>query len=116
MKLLLIGSQASNNILRHPLPVLQYTSLPDVIHGTACFILDPADPQQQDALLIHIRQHPHWFAFPVFTVQPSPLSPYLSDGLPPDDLLIRIILQGSLEDVLDEELLCLVHGYPSELC
>ncbi len=120
MKLLLIGSQASNNILRHPLPVLQYTSLPDVIHGTACFILDPADPQQQDALLIRIRQHPHWFAFPVFTVQPSPLSPYLSDGLPPDDLLIRIeqfeqryqILKVDPEKGLTERLLTYLWLWP----
>lgn len=90
MKLLLIGLQPSNDVLRNQLPVLQYTSLPDVIDGPACFILDPGNPQQQDELLIRIRQHPRWFAFPVFTLQQSPLSVYLSDGLLPDDLLIRI--------------------------
>ena len=89
MKLLLIGLQPSNNVLQHQLPVLQYTSLPDIVNEPACFILNPESPQQQDELLIRIRQHPRWFAFPVLTLQPSPLSAHLSDGLVPDDLLIR---------------------------
>lgn len=90
MKFFLLGRQTSNIILNR-LPAMSHiASLPDVVDEPSCFILNPDDSAQQDQLLIQIRKHPHWFAFPVFTVQQSPLSAYLSDGNIPDDLLIRI--------------------------
>lgn len=90
MKLFLLGRQTSNPILNR-LPAMSHlSSLPDAVDEPSCFILNLDDPAQQDQLLVQIRKHPRWFAFPVFTVQPSQLSAYLSDGNIPDDLQIRI--------------------------
>lgn len=92
MKYLLLGHQTSNAIVHALSSVSHLTVLPDVIDEPVCFILNMDVSEEQDRMLLQLREHPHWFAFPIFILQPSPLSAYLSDGLIPDDLLLKIEL------------------------